>query len=34
MNNTDYYFEKLNFWQYVSNRKRYNEVWNEVKGSK
>lgn len=34
MNNTDYYFEKLNFWQYVSNRKRYNEIWNEVKGSK
>jgi spermidine/putrescine-binding protein len=32
MNNTDYYFEKLNFWQYVKNRKRYNEVWNEVKG--
>ena len=32
MNNTAYYFEKLNFWQYVKNRKRYNEVWNEVKG--
>lgn len=32
MNNTDYYFERINFWQYVKNRKRYNEVWNEVKG--
>jgi spermidine/putrescine-binding protein len=32
MNNTSYYFEKLNFWQYVKDRKRYNEVWNEVKG--
>jgi spermidine/putrescine-binding protein len=32
MNNTQYYFEKLNFWQYVKDRKRYNEVWNEVKG--
>ncbi len=32
MNNTAYYYEKLNFWQYVKNRKRYNEVWNEVKG--
>ncbi|RIV19082.1 extracellular solute-binding protein [Fibrisoma montanum] len=32
MNNTQYYFDKLNFWQYVKERKRYNEVWNEVKG--
>lgn len=32
MNNTNYYFERINFWQYVKNRKRYNEVWNEVKG--
>ncbi|AQG79883.1 ABC transporter substrate-binding protein [Spirosoma montaniterrae] len=31
MNNTDYYFERLNFWQYVKNRKRYNEIWNEIK---
>lgn len=31
MNNTSYYFEKLNFWQYVKNRKRYNEIWNEIK---
>jgi putative spermidine/putrescine transport system substrate-binding protein/spermidine/putrescine transport system substrate-binding protein len=32
MNNTAYYFEKLNFWQYVKERKRYNEIWNEIKG--
>jgi spermidine/putrescine-binding protein len=31
MNNTQYYFDNLNFWQYVKDRKRYNEVWNEVK---
>jgi spermidine/putrescine-binding protein len=31
MNNTQYYFERLNFWQYVKDRKKYNEVWNEVK---
>jgi spermidine/putrescine-binding protein len=34
MNNTAYYFERLNWWNYVKDRKRYNEVWNEVKGSK
>ena len=34
MNNTAYYFERLNFWQYVKDRKRYNEIWNEVKGAK
>jgi spermidine/putrescine-binding protein len=31
MNNTQYYFDKLNFWQYVKARNKYNEVWNEVK---
>jgi putative spermidine/putrescine transport system substrate-binding protein/spermidine/putrescine transport system substrate-binding protein len=30
-NNTSYYFERLNFWQYVKNRKKYNEIWKEVK---
>jgi putative spermidine/putrescine transport system substrate-binding protein/spermidine/putrescine transport system substrate-binding protein len=29
----DEYFAKLNFWQHVPNRKRYNEVWNEVKSA-
>jgi spermidine/putrescine-binding protein len=32
MNNTQYYFDKLNFWQYVKARNKYNKVWNEVKG--
>lgn len=27
----DEFFEKINFWQYVENRDRYNEVWVEVK---
>lgn len=31
INNMTYYHENLNFWQPVANRKRYNEVWNEVK---
>lgn len=31
--NSDYYLEHLNFWQYVKDRKRYNEVWNEVKSA-
>jgi spermidine/putrescine-binding protein len=26
-------FIKLNFWQYVRNRKKYNAIWDEVKGS-
>jgi spermidine/putrescine-binding protein len=34
MNNTQYYFDKLNFWQYVKNRKKYNDAWSEVKGNK
>lgn len=25
------FFQKINFWQYVENRDRYNEVWVEVK---
>jgi spermidine/putrescine-binding protein len=33
MNNVQYYFDKLNFWQYVRNRKKYNAIWDEVKGS-
>jgi spermidine/putrescine-binding protein len=32
MNNAEKNFLKLNFWQYVRNRKKYNAVWNEVKG--
>ena len=30
--NEDFYFEKLNWWQFAKDRKRYNEIWNEVKG--
>ncbi|MEY4905111.1 MAG: hypothetical protein RLZZ292_2926 [Bacteroidota bacterium] len=33
-NNASYYFERLNFWQYVKNRTKYNAVWNEVKSGK
>jgi putative spermidine/putrescine transport system substrate-binding protein/spermidine/putrescine transport system substrate-binding protein len=29
--NENFYFEKLNWWQFAKDRKRYNEVWNEVK---
>ncbi|MDI1477546.1 ABC transporter substrate-binding protein [Polyangium sp. y55x31] len=28
------YFKRLNFWQYVKERKKYNELWNEVKSEK
>lgn len=28
------YFKRLNFWQYVKDRKKYNELWNEVKSAK
>jgi spermidine/putrescine-binding protein len=31
MNNTAYYFDKLDFWQYVKARNKYKAVWNEVK---
>jgi spermidine/putrescine-binding protein len=27
------YFKRLNFWRYAKDRKRYNEVWNEVKSA-
>ncbi len=27
------FFDKLNFWQTVKDRKKYNEVWNEVKSA-
>lgn len=30
----DSYFKKLNFWQYVKDRKKYNELWNEIKSAK
>ena len=30
----DNYFKRLNFWQYVKERKKYNELWNEVKSAK
>lgn len=33
MDELDYYFKRLNFWQYVKDRKRYNEIWNEVKAA-
>lgn len=29
----DQYFNQLNMWQYVKNRKKYNEIWNEVKNA-
>lgn len=31
VNNSDEFFNKLNFWQFVKDRARYNEVWTEVK---
>jgi spermidine/putrescine-binding protein len=31
MNNVQYYFDKLNFWQYVRNRKKYIAIWDEIK---
>lgn len=33
VNNMDYYFTRLNFWQPVKDRKKYVETWNEVKGN-
>ncbi|MRG95184.1 ABC transporter substrate-binding protein [Polyangium spumosum] len=30
----DNYFKRLNFWQQVKDRKKYNELWNEVKSAK
>ncbi len=29
--NENYYFERLNWWQWAPNRKRYNEIWHEVR---
>ena len=34
MSNVDEMFKRLNFWQHVKERKKYNEVWNEVKSAK
>jgi len=31
--NENFYFERLNWWQWAKDRKRYNEVWNEVKAA-
>lgn len=31
VNEMDSLFAKINFWQYVANRARYNEIWTEVK---
>jgi len=31
VNELDSFFGKINFWQYVENRDRYNEIWTEVK---
>jgi putative spermidine/putrescine transport system substrate-binding protein/spermidine/putrescine transport system substrate-binding protein len=31
VNNMGYFHERLNFWQPVKERARYNQVWNEVK---
>ncbi len=33
MSDLDTYFKRLNFWQNVKDRKRYNELWNEVKSA-
>jgi spermidine/putrescine-binding protein len=33
-NNASYYFERLNFWQHTKNKKKYNEIWNEIKNTK
>jgi spermidine/putrescine-binding protein len=32
MNVAQEYFGKLNFWQYVRNRKKYSAIWDDVKG--
>lgn len=34
MTNVDEMFKRLNFWQHVKERKKYNEIWNEVKSAK
>jgi putative spermidine/putrescine transport system substrate-binding protein/spermidine/putrescine transport system substrate-binding protein len=34
MENVDDMFKRLNFWQHVKERKKYNEIWNEVKSAK
>jgi spermidine/putrescine-binding protein len=34
VNEMDSYFQRISFWQYVKNRRRYNEVWNEVKAAR
>ena len=34
MTNVDDMFKRLNFWQHVKERKKYNEIWNEVKAAK
>lgn len=31
MNNVQYYFDKLNFWRNVRNRKKYSLIWDEVR---
>lgn len=34
MADVDTMFKRLNFWQHVKDRKKYNEIWNEVKAAK
>lgn len=34
MNDVESQWKRLSFWQHVKDRKRYNEVWNEVKSAK
>lgn len=34
MTGVDDMFKRLNFWQHVKERKKYNELWNEVKAAK
>lgn len=33
MTDVDAMFKRLNFWQHVKERKKYNELWNEVKAA-
>lgn len=34
INNLTEFFSKINFWQYVNEREKYNEIWTEVKTGK
>lgn len=34
LDNPEAYMQKINFWQFVARRDKYNEVWNEIKASR